>query len=205
MQTCCICKKKLGRQEAEHIFSAKYSQLLMCNKCYEHKQNLQINMEGEVEGIQKSMQYFEDLLYIEMVAAAAREPLQQALKEAEEAQKESLKYRYKNRSFLATTGYNFEGYRIVAYKDVISGEIVLNTGVFSELGGQISDISGKTNHIVAQKLNEAKEQALEHLKQQAALVGGNAVIGVNYEMLNLLENMIVVSANGTAVEIEKQS
>lgn len=106
---------------------------------------------------------------------------------------------------MSTTGYNFEGYRIVSYMDVISEEIVLNTGIFSELGGQISDISGKTNDIVAQKLNEAKEQALENLKKQAVLEGGNAVIGVSYEMLNLLENMIVVSANGTAVEIEKQN
>lgn len=205
MQTCCICNKKIGRQETGHIFSPKYNQLILCDKCYVNKQNLQTNFEGKVDGIQKSRQYFEDLLYIGMVATAAREPLQLALKEAEEAQRESLRYRYKNRNIMSTTGYNFEGYRIVSYMDVISEEIVLNTGIFSELGGQISDISGKTNDIVAQKLNEAKEQALENLKKQAVLEGGNAVIGVSYEMLNLLENMIVVSANGTAVEIEKQN
>ena len=205
MAVCCICNKKLGRHATVYVFSAKYSQLALCEECYMNKQNLQVSTEGEIEKIQKSRLYFEDYLSIGMVAASATEPLKEALKEAEAAEKESLRYRRRNKSFPATTGNSFEGYRIVSYLDVVSGEVVLNTGALTELGTQICDISGKTNDIVAHKLNMAKEEALERLKQKAVMEGANAVLGVAYEISMLMESMIVISVSGTAVLAEKQS
>lgn len=35
---------------------------------------------------------------------------------------------------LITTGYNFEGYVITQYIDVISASVVLGTGIFSSFG-----------------------------------------------------------------------
>ncbi len=202
MTICCICGKKLGRNVEGHAFSMKYNQLRLCDTCHSYKENLRVNTEGNIEVIQKSQEYFEDYLYMNLVAASAKEPLQQALHEAEGAIKESLRYRYKNKSIPATTGNCFEGHRIADYKEVISGEVVLNVNVLSELAGQISDISGKTNGIVAQKMSDAKEEALEFLKQKAVSEGGNAVLGVSFHITNLLDNMLLISANGTAVVIE---
>lgn len=203
MITCCICNKKIGRHEEGHIFSNKYSQLVLCNKCHDVKEKLRVNSEGKLEDIQKSRKYFEELLYIGIVNKQAREPLQNLLKEAEDAEKESLRYRFKNRDLLVTTGTTFEGYRITEYLDVLSSEVVLNIGMFSELGGEICDISGKTNLIVAQKLTDAKEEALELLKNKAAEKCAGALLGIQYGMQNLIENMLVVSATGTAVRIQK--
>lgn len=203
MAVCCICNKKLGRHVEGHMFSSKYNDLILCDTCHANKEKLCVNTNGDIEVIQKSRQYFEDYLSIGMVAVEAREPLKELLLEAEAAEKESLKYRFKNKSFMATTGEGFEGYRIVAYKDVVDAEVVLSTNAFTSLGGQISDISGKTNGMVTQKISDAKDDALEALKQKAALEGGNAIIGVRYGMMNLLDNMLVVSASGTSVVIEK--
>lgn len=53
-------------------------------------------------------------------------------------------------------------------------------------------------------MREAKESAVKKLKIQSALVDGNAIIGINFDYINFSKNMIGVSANGTAVVIEKE-
>ncbi len=205
MIACCICNKKIGRHEEGHAFSHKYSQLLLCDKCHGAKEKLQVNSEGKIDDIQRSRKYFEELLGIGIVNKLAKEPLQNLLKEAEEAEKESMRYRFKNKELLVTTGTSFEGYKITEYLDILSTEVVLNIGMFSELGGEICDISGKTNTIVAQKLTDAKEEALELLKNKASEKCAGALLGIQYGMQNLVENMLVISVTGTAVRIQKQS
>lgn len=204
MQVCCICNKKIGRHEEVHVFSNKYNQILICEKCHHAKEKLQVNSEGKIEDIQKSRKYFEELLYIGIVNKVAREPLQRVLKEAEDAEKESIRYRFKNRNLLVTTGTTMEGYVITEYIDILSAEVVLNIGIFSELGGEICDISGKANSIVAQKISDAREEALELLKNRASEKCAGAILGVQYNMMNLIENMLVISVSGTAVRIQKR-
>ena len=87
--------------------------------------------------------------------------------------------------------------------NIVNTEVVLNIGIFSELGGEICDISGKTNSIVAQKISDAKEETLEALKNKAAEKGANGLIGISFSVISLIENMMVVSATGTAVCIQK--
>ena len=41
-----------------------------------------------------------------------------------------------------TTGYNFDGYKITSYLNVVSAEVVLGTGIFSSLGSQFADFTG---------------------------------------------------------------
>lgn len=203
MISCSICNKRIGRKQESYSFSHKYNQLLLCEKCNNAKEKLQVNYEGKIEDIQKSRKYFEELLYIGIVNPLAREPLQLLLKGADEAEKESIRYRFKNNALLTTTGNNFEGYKIIEYLGLVTSEVVLNIGVFSELGGEICDISGKANNIVAQKISDAKEEAIEQLKNKASQIGGNSLLGVMYGMSNLVENMLIISASGTVVRIQR--
>ncbi|MBP3351447.1 MAG: heavy metal-binding domain-containing protein [Lachnospiraceae bacterium] len=203
MITCCICNKKIGRKEEGHIFSHKYNNLIVCEKCHNAKEKLKVNVDGNIEDIQQNRKYFEELLYIGIVHTNAKEPLQMLLKEAENAEKVSLQYRFRNKDLLITTGTNFEGYKIVNYLNVLNTEMVLNIGMFSELGGEICDISGKTNNIVAQKISDAKEEVLELLKNKASENGANGLLGVEFAVINLIENMLVISATGTAVRLQK--
>ena len=192
MITCCICNKKIGRKEEGHIFSHKYNNLIVCEKCHNAKEKLKVNVDGNIEDIQQNRKYFEELLYIGIVHTNAKEPLQMLLKEAENAEKVSLQYRFRNKDLLITTGTNFEGYKIVNYLNVLNTEMVLNIGMFSELGGEICDISGKTNNIVAQKISDAKEEVLELLKNKASENGANGLLGVEFAVINLIENMLVI-------------
>lgn len=102
-----------------------------------------------------------------------------------------------------TTGFNFDGYKITNYKAVISGNVVLGTGLFSEFVGSISDVLGTTSTPFENKMEKAKEIAIQKLIIKSATIGGNAIIGVDFDFFTLNNNMIAVSANGTSVVIEE--
>lgn len=105
--------------------------------------------------------------------------------------------------FKETTGYSFEGYRIVEYLGIKSGEVVLGTGFLSEFSASIGDLFGAKSEKMANKFTVAKEAALRRLKKNCLSVNANAVIGVDLDISVMAANMIMACANGTAVRIEK--
>lgn len=102
-----------------------------------------------------------------------------------------------------TTGYNFEGYKITTYINVINGNVVLGTGIFSEWSASIDDMLGVTSSPFENKMEKAKELAIEKLIRKSALSGGNAIIGIDFDFFTIGNNMIAISANGTSVMIEE--
>lgn len=104
---------------------------------------------------------------------------------------------------MVTTGYNFEGFRIVKYLEVISGEVVLGTGFLSEFSASLADFLGTGSEMFANKLDLAKKIAKDKLVSKSAMLGGNAIIGVDFDYITFSNNMIGVIANGTSVNVEK--
>ena len=104
---------------------------------------------------------------------------------------------------LLTTGYNFEGYDIVKYLDVLSASVVLGTGMFSSANASIADFLGTRSDSYERKLQEAKNAAIEELKKQTASRGGNAIIGIDIDYTTFGSDIIGVIANGTAVKIKE--
>ncbi len=109
----------------------------------------------------------------------------------------------RKRNFKTTTGYNFEGYNIIEYKGIVSGEVVLGTGFMSEFSASVSDFFGTQSNLFANKMAQAKHGALTNLIKNALMEGANALIGVDFDYITFNNNILGVSANGTAVEIEK--
>lgn len=108
------------------------------------------------------------------------------------------------KAFKVTTGYDFEGYQIVDYKGIVSGDIVLETGFISEFAASWSDAFGTTSNTFAGKMKTAKQKALKQLMANAMITGANAVIGIDFDYTMFGNNMLGVSANGTAVVIRKK-
>ncbi len=108
------------------------------------------------------------------------------------------------KAFKVTTGYDFEGYQIVDYKGIVSGDIVLGTGFISEFAASWSDVFGTTSNTFAGKMKTAKQKALKQLMANAMITGANAVIGIDFDYTMFGNNMLGVSANGTAVVIRKK-
>lgn len=104
---------------------------------------------------------------------------------------------------LITTGYNFEGYNIVSYMDVITSTVVLGTGMFSSFGASVSDFTGSRSGSYERKLESAKNQALGELKSRASSMGGSGIIGIDIDYTTFSADVIAVIASGTVVKVQK--
>lgn len=116
---------------------------------------------------------------------------------------------------LVTSGYNFEGYRIVKYSGYISGDDAVQVDRGTEsfwFGGGATDVGTE----LMKSLTVIRRNALRELKEAAYDLGCNAIIGVDFDYMTLdpqtanstggttyLPYVFGVTANGTAVKIEK--
>ncbi len=129
--------------------------------------------------------------------------VQSTQKIIEQQEQEELKFNQKISQHTLTSGYNFEGYSIKKYNGVISGQVVMGTGFISEIKANFSDIFGVQSDAFANKLENTKHLAINKLISKSISLGGNAIIGIDFDYITFSNNMLGVSANGTSVIIEK--
>ena len=101
---------------------------------------------------------------------------------------------------LMTTTHTIEGHAIVEYAGVVTGEAILGANIFRDFFASVRDIVGGRSAAYEQELGRARETALREIEERAAMLGANAIVGVDldYEVIN---NMLMVSASGTAVTV----
>ena len=104
---------------------------------------------------------------------------------------------------IITTTPNVEGKSVKEYLGIVTGEAIMGANLFKDLFASIRDIVGGRSAAYEQELIRAKEIALKEMQGRAAVLGANAVIGVDldYEVLGQNSSMLMVSASGTAVKI----
>ncbi|MCU0853822.1 MAG: heavy metal-binding domain-containing protein [Rhodobacteraceae bacterium] len=101
---------------------------------------------------------------------------------------------------IITTTPSVEGRAIKTYHGIVVGEAILGANVFRDIFAGITDIIGGRSAAYEQSLGEARATALRELEERADALGADAVVGVDldYEVIN---NMLMVSASGTAVSL----
>jgi len=107
---------------------------------------------------------------------------------------------------LVVTTPSLEGRAISQYLGLVSGEAILGANIFRDLFAGIRDIVGGRSAAYEEELRKAKNIALDEMQEEAARLGGNAVIGVDldYETITMGSGggMLMVSASGTAVVVK---
>lgn len=103
-----------------------------------------------------------------------------------------------------TTTPSIEGKKITRYCGVITGEAILGANILKDLFAGIRDVVGGRSATYERELQHARDIALNELRERAASVGANAVVGIDldYEVLGQGNGMLMVSASGTAVVVE---
>lgn len=212
MANCSFCGKKLGILENQYCTFDGDSGV--CMECYNTIQNI---IKPEIERMIKEQYSGEDIIntiiekhaisgngviYLRNYANATFNS-NNAKMTFEEHQRLLAELQKKASTLKVTTGYTFEGYRIIDYKGIVSGETVIGTGLLSEFLSSVDDVFGTESNSFSGKMRKVKETALTKLKFQSVQAGGNAVIGIDFDYLTFSSNMIGVSANGTAVVIEE--
>jgi len=104
---------------------------------------------------------------------------------------------------LVVTTPTIEGKKIVKYMGIVTGEAILGANIFKDFFAGIRDIVGGRSAAYEKELGQAKEIAIEEMKEQARALNANAVIGVDldYETIQVGQTggMLMVSVSGTAV------
>ena len=98
----------------------------------------------------------------------------------------------------------FEGKKIVDYKGIVSSEVIVGVNLVKDFIASITDIFGGRSGTYENELIRAREEALQELQNRAAMLGANAVVGIDidYEVLGANGSMLMVSVTGTAVVVE---
>lgn len=101
---------------------------------------------------------------------------------------------------ITTTTPSIEGRKIVAYQGIVTGEAILGANIFRDVFAGIRDIVGGRSAAYEKELGRARKTAIGEMEAHARSLGADAVVGVDldYEVIN---NMLMVSASGTAVKL----
>ena len=104
---------------------------------------------------------------------------------------------------LLSTTPTIDGRPIREYKGIVTGETIIGANVFKDFMASLTDFFGGRSGSYEKVLIEAKDTAMQEMMQRAAVLGANAVVGidVDYETIGAQGSMLMVATSGTAVVI----
>ena len=106
---------------------------------------------------------------------------------------------------MVTTAFTLDGYRIVRSLGLVRGIIVRSRSVIGTIGASLQTLVGGNITLLTKLCEETREHAFELMRQHAAELGANAVVGVRYDATELMQGVTEVLAYGTAVYVERSS
>jgi uncharacterized protein YbjQ (UPF0145 family) len=109
----------------------------------------------------------------------------------------------RNAAMIVTTTNNIEGKQVVEYKGIVFGEVIAGVDFVKDFVAGLSNFFGGRSNAYEEELMRAREAAIQELQQRAAVLGADAVIGidVDYEVLGSNNGMLMVNVSGTAVTL----
>ena len=204
---CYACKTYIQGFEMAHVLSEALPDYVLCDLC--HKDLVRLNDSQADETIASAKSRFVPLLLSEETPELIKEVLRKniTLHKAETAR---IAFDEALANMILTTGSSFEGYRIVKYIDIVSSEVFFKNSFANTLEANIDDFFSSLNFHeheytgVSKLINRAKQYVMQKFRIEAADMGANAVLGINFET-SLDSEIVKVSINGTAVFVEKNS
>lgn len=105
---------------------------------------------------------------------------------------------------LVTTTYTLDGREIIEYTAVVHGEVIAGINFLKDFAAGIRNLVGGRSRGYEEELIKAREEALEEMKNRAAEMGCDAIVGVsfNYTAMGADNAMLMVTCQGTAVKLK---
>ena len=102
---------------------------------------------------------------------------------------------------IVTTTPTVEGYPVVQYLGLVSGETIVGINVLKDIGASLRNLVGGRSASYENELTKARETALSELVARATALGAEGVVGVDvdYQVLGADNGMLMAVATGTAV------
>ena len=102
---------------------------------------------------------------------------------------------------IVTTTHDIQGSTISAYLGIVVGESIIATNIMRDIMAGLRDIVGGRAGAYEEKMQEARDIAVTEMQEKAQELGADAVVGVDIDYETVGNNMMMVSASGTAVKV----
>ncbi len=97
------------------------------------------------------------------------------------------------------------GKRVVQHLGIVQGSTVQAKNVFRDIGASLKNLVGGELKSYTNLLNEAREAALDRMKQEAEALGANAILNVRFTTSTITQGAAELLAYGTAVVVEESA
>lgn len=102
---------------------------------------------------------------------------------------------------IATTTNTIQGKEIIEYIDIVNGEAIMGANIVRDIFASVRDVVGGRSGAYESKLKEARDIAMEEMKQLATQKGANAIVGIDVDYEVVRDGMLMVAVSGTAVRV----
>ncbi|MES9798852.1 heavy metal-binding domain-containing protein, partial [Bacillus toyonensis] len=90
---------------------------------------------------------------------------------------------------------------IIEYIDIVNGEAIMGANIVRDIFASVRDVVGGRSGAYESKLKEARDIAMEEMKQLATQKGANAIVGIDVDYEVVRDGMLMVAVSGTAVRV----
>jgi uncharacterized protein YbjQ (UPF0145 family) len=104
---------------------------------------------------------------------------------------------------MITTSIELSGHRVVKNLGVVRGITVRSRSLLGNVAGGLQTLFGGRISIYVELCEATREEAFQHMMEQAAQRGANAIINMRYDANEVMNGVTEVLAYGTAVVTEK--
>lgn len=194
-KVCDVCHKKInGINNIANVIGNS----VLCSHCYEELGGFKVSKKyKDIETLEEDQKKYinraKTLNYPKTVIQDLTKHFQR--KRSSIINKEKLDH------YLTTTGSLLDGYSIQEYLGIVSGHVVIGTGMFSSFDASVADWAGSEASAYTEKLDLAKEVALKRAIIKSINLGGNALIGIDVEHSVFVRDLIGVIVTGTSVKV----
>lgn len=105
---------------------------------------------------------------------------------------------------MVTTTQSFPGKRVVEVLGLVQGSSIRARHLGRDLTAAFKNLTGGEVTEYTKLMAEAREQALDRMREAAAQLGGNGVIGVRFVTTSLMQHASELLVYGTAVIVEDE-
>ena len=105
---------------------------------------------------------------------------------------------------IVTTTNEIHHKRIVKVLGLVKGNTVRARDIGHDLTAALKNITGGEIREYTKLMAESREQAMDRMREEAARVGANAVVGVRFVTSEIMQSASELLVYGTAVIVEDE-
>lgn len=95
-------------------------------------------------------------------------------------------------------------YRITGVLGIVTGLTARTRGMGGKFVAGIQSMFGGEVSAFTSEIEKARGEAMDRMKAKAQRLGANAIVGLDIETSDVLEGIVLISATGTAVQLEPE-